>query len=292
MSTPPSNSRQFYLAYFDSNFSFVWGRLIAAGGAPSTCGTGNEYQGETSLRVAIDASAGLWATGMFCGSLETSNQMLMGNRDLFVLRVTADGSTVVGLAAGDGDGGTFQVSRAIVATSDGGAIVAGDFEGGLAFDGIPALTQYGGRDLFVAKLSSDLSVEWAKSYGGPSNETARDLALGADGTIYLAGSFTGQTDLGSGLVGRADDVERVFWMRLELPAQSEIEAGAEPIHAHVFGDAYTMDAKNNGARRIAEASDGRVWLAGRIEGELSFDGTPMGTLAAEYPSGFVALFEP
>jgi hypothetical protein len=87
-------------------------------------------------------------------------------------------------------------SATIAADADGNCIAAGDFfSGSVSFD---SWTITGGthQDLFVVKYSSAGAVRWAVSpqpsgSGETSDTDGGDLAVGADGSIFVTGDFAG-----------------------------------------------------------------------------------------------------
>lgn len=53
--------------------------------------------------------------------------------------------------------------------------------------GLPSVTSQGYEDAFVAAFTPTGAVDWAITFGGSSSDLATGMALGTDGTIYLAG---------------------------------------------------------------------------------------------------------
>lgn len=51
-------------------------------------------------------------------------------------------------------------------------------------------------DVFVAKYGEDGAVLWDRLFGGFGRQRAESVTIGADGTIYLAGRYTGVLDFG------------------------------------------------------------------------------------------------
>ena len=87
--------------------------------------------------------------------------------------------------------------RVVAVDGSGNLVVAGYFQGTVDFGG-GALVSAGGMDLFVAKFTAAGAHVWSKRFGGTGDEIVRSIGLDASGNIFVAGSFSGQTDLGGG----------------------------------------------------------------------------------------------
>jgi trimeric autotransporter adhesin len=96
--------------------------------------------------------------------------------------------------SGGGVGSEGTASR-VAATSDGGAVVAGAFNSspftlGSGVNQV-VLTPVGTQDVFVAKFARDGTLQWARSGGGTGTDSVAGLVELADGSIVLAGTFSG-----------------------------------------------------------------------------------------------------
>jgi hypothetical protein len=112
------------------------------------------------LGVAADAHGSAYLTGQFTGG------------SLFVVKFDPHGN-LVWQRTWEGGG----VSDAIAVGSDGSVYVAGTtFTSGA-----------GHADALLLKLDAAGDVVWAQTWGGPVGDFAHDLAIGADGGIYIAG---------------------------------------------------------------------------------------------------------
>ncbi len=104
-------------------------------------------------------------------------------------------------------GGTGTDSaRAIGIDANGDYLISGYFKGKGIFD-----TEFTTEDAnaYLAKLSGkDGSVVWAKEMGGKSADTADALAVAADGSTVVAGSMSGEFNVGDGVLNSAgaDDI--------------------------------------------------------------------------------------
>jgi hypothetical protein len=80
---------------------------------------------------------------------------------------------------------------ALIQTSDGGFLLAGEtISSDDAFG--PHL---GSRDVFLIKLSPDLTTQWIRSYGGSSIDAVEDLLEVEDGFVVAGESQSTDLDL-------------------------------------------------------------------------------------------------
>ncbi|MBN2477368.1 MAG: cadherin-like domain-containing protein [Pirellulales bacterium] len=153
---------------------------------------------------------------------------------------------------------------AVAGDPQGNVYIAGQVEGPVDFDpgaGQHYLRDAGGADAFVAKYSATGSLIWARRIGGADDDQVRAMALGADGSVYIAGLFQGTASMGpnqeSDLLysAGADDV---FVCRLSplgdlIWARQLGGVGRELVESVALGD------------------DGSVYTAGAFEGTVDFD---------------------
>lgn len=119
-----------------------------------------------------------------------------GNADFWILKLAPDGSINWQKRYG---GAGRDIARALVRSSDGGYLAAGETN---SFGG-------GGKDYWLVKLAADGAVLWQRAYGGPGDEIAFSVREISDG-IAIAGS---SASFGAG----ATDA----WL-LKLDAQGQI----------------------------------------------------------------------
>jgi hypothetical protein len=104
-------------------------------------------------------------------------------------------------------GGGLNDTAGVVAIDSGGNyVVAGTFSSTATF-GTQVLTSAGGRDIFIAKLGSDGTVQWARAFGGAGDEFVNAIVLDGNNNIFLGGRFEGSGNFGSGArlsAGRSD----------------------------------------------------------------------------------------
>lgn len=175
---------------------------------------------------------------------------------------TGTGGAPVALAWADGygvDADSDQRAFSVTAAADGGAIVAGDFEGSLTVGSLPALQNTEGRDAFVFALDPSGAPLWLTGFTGLGDQIAQRAVPAPDGGVLVAGTFT-QT-----LVFSGDDV-------------GETPSGKDGFLARLDADrdlVWLLRASGDGAQTIqsvALAATGEAIIAGTFEGALDLGG--------------------
>ena len=150
---------------------------------------------DQALGIAVDASGAAYVTGETVstqasfpdtvGPDTTSN----GGSDAFVAKVRPDGSGLV--YAGYIGGSGFDIGFSIAVDGSGAAYVIGtsaSSEASFPVTGGPDLTNNGGADGFVAKVSPDGSgLVYAGYIGGAGDERGWGIALDASGAAFVTG---------------------------------------------------------------------------------------------------------
>ncbi|MEO0179808.1 MAG: hypothetical protein ABIM74_04690 [candidate division WOR-3 bacterium] len=99
----------------------------------------------------------------------------------------------------------YDYARAIVQKADGGYLIAG----------YTSSFGAGGGDFFLASISTDGDLLWAKVYGGSGDDLAYDLALVPGGHVIVVGE---SLSFGMGgydaVVFRADPSGNLVWIRV------------------------------------------------------------------------------
>jgi hypothetical protein len=132
-------------------------------------------------------------------------------------------------------GGTSdEYAHAIVADSAGNLIVVGEFQGSFTV-GATTYTSNGGRDIFVAKLSTSTgAISWIKTMGGSDQDIALVVAVDASNDIYVAGSFSTSVDFGGGVVASSGNTDGFAFKLTSAGAF----AWAKPIGGSGFDSAW------------------------------------------------------
>ena len=94
-----------------------------------------------------------------------------------------------------GVGDDLGVSIAIAPNGD--LVAAGSFENTIALGGAP-FTSAGQEDVWVARYHADGSFVWSSHFGSIDSDVPTDIAVDANGDVYVVGTFSGPIDFGGG----------------------------------------------------------------------------------------------
>ncbi|RKR00163.1 outer membrane protein assembly factor BamB [Maricaulis maris] len=109
----------------------------------------------------------------------TDGQTLKGEQDLVLAKYDSTGNRVWSRVLGAAESAQ---GLSIATDSSGNVVVAGKVEGGLGDS-----TQIGGSDSIVVKYSASGVEQWNQRFGGTKDDQAGTVAIGDDGTVYVAG---------------------------------------------------------------------------------------------------------
>lgn len=162
----------------------------------STFINGNVYSWQDrSNGVTADAFGNNYVTGFFKGSSITlgpnicSNFNLLGNADFFLAKYNSMGNIIWGRSGG---GGTNDISYSVATDASGNVIITGSFDSPTMTIGTFTLINsgIGFKDVFVAKYDSSGTLQWAKRFGGASDDEGKSISTDAAGNVYVTGNFS------------------------------------------------------------------------------------------------------
>lgn len=149
--------------YGSTGFDRAESIIPVAGGGYAMIGRAGENDGD--FNVDVTGSSDAWF-GILDESLNLVSQLGFG-------------------------GNSLDEGMALIQTSDGGFLLAGEtISSDDAFG--PHL---GSRDVFLIKLSPDLTTQWIRSYGGSSIDAVEDLLEVEDGFVVAGESQSTDLDL-------------------------------------------------------------------------------------------------
>ncbi len=167
--------------------SLVYSTLIGGSGTDQGFGIDTDANGNAYISgITYDAATDYPTTA---GAYDETHN---GSSDLFVTKLSADGSTLAYSTFVGSDGTEGSWSK-IAVDDDGNAYVNGEtWFFSTDFPTTPGAydeTFNGGTDVFVVKLSSDgSSLIYSTLIGGTGTEGSRDIAINSAGNAYIIGT--------------------------------------------------------------------------------------------------------
>lgn len=249
-----TGNRDVYVVKIDADGNWQW-----------AASAGTTGQGDIARAITVLADGSAIVTGYFRGTMifagsSVPNLVSVGQEDVFVAKIDASGTWVWATKAGstsvDGTQGP-DVGRAIVALSDGSAVVTGYFQGSATFGSLAPVVSSGERDVFVARIDPDGAWQWVSSAGGTGVDAGLGLAVLPGDDVIVTGDFTGSIEFGAlgpmTSIGGSD----VFVARV-----SSAGVWAWQTSAGGTGD--------DSGTAIAAHVDGAIGVAGSFSGSATF----------------------
>jgi hypothetical protein len=176
---PGLGGNDIFACKLDSSGNWLW--------AKQTGSAGND----SGQAIALDSSSNVFVTGQYNGSLISVFKLNSAGTPL-----TANAS----LGTGNGTG------RGITVDYYGSVFITGYLSGSLTFGTIP-FTSFGGKDIFVAKLTNNLVWDWVRQAGGTGDDEGNSIGVDSYGNTYSTGGFNGTAQFGTlSLTARDSDV--------------------------------------------------------------------------------------
>ena len=224
-------------------------------------------EGATTTNVAVTPDGAVVITGYFDGIVdfgggthENEDYASSGinSSDIFVARFTSDGmyewSTVF-----NGD----QVDRpeGIAVDDSENVYLTGYFEETLTV-GATQLTSQGlaDDDVFLAKLDSTGTVQWATRFGGDDRDRGMDIDVDGPGNIYLIGEFEGTASFGTGDLSSNNDSHDVF--------VAKYSTEGDPNWVEIFGG----QRDDMGEAIAYDDTNGAIYVTGGYRGDNALIG--------------------
>ncbi|UZR99110.1 SBBP repeat-containing protein [Chondrinema litorale] len=196
--------------------------------------------------IAVDLSGNVYASGIFnkaiCDfgngvSIEHSGD---GNEDIFLVKYDANGNAQWAKSINGSQSflrDDFKSNTCIVVDHLGNVHLAGSYETktldlfyAMPFNNIlvnrdkATIRNFGAKDIFIAKYSSDGEFVWIKGIGGKNKDEAKSIAVDKFGNLYLAAYSE-------------SPFMKVYNLRNTIP---------EPFNENNIGDTYLIKLNSNG----------------------------------------------
>ncbi|WP_167546990.1 SdrD B-like domain-containing protein [Stieleria maiorica] len=233
--------------------------------------------------VGTDSDGNLYVSGRFQNTVDfdpgpnTFERSSRGSIDIFVAKYSASGAFIWAETFG---GSSADEAKSIDIANDGSVLISGSYQDVAEFgtgNQSTQLTSNGSTDAFVAKLDSDGNLRWARSVGSTSTDSADDVAVAGDGSVFAVGSFRNTPDFDPGendFELSATGIDGFIW---------KLGSDGEFIWAGRVGGSSTVNAK-----RVALSSTGNAIVAGTFLGNLDVD--PSVGVSALASSGSADVF--
>jgi WD40 repeat protein len=229
----------------------------------------------TTSAVATDAEGYSYAVGTIAGDLGANR--LAGTSDLYLTKLDSEGKVVWQQTLGTAATAT---GTAVTVAANGDIVVAGTVTGN--FKGATA-----DGDMAVARFSANGDEQFASLVRNFGADSASAVAVGSDGTVYVAGKTA--SGGGDGYIARLSATGQVQERRtidsggsdsvkaLAIGADGDLlaltnESGTAKLHKIAAGSLTTesapvVDLGSRDARAIAVGADGQIAVGGASNGD-------------------------
>jgi hypothetical protein len=263
----PTGVEAIYVVKLNSFGNGVWCKEFGSAGSQS------------GYAIAVDGDGEVLVTGALTGTADFGMGPLTskGARDVFVLKLDANGSPLWGNQYGDA---SDQAAGSIAVDAQKNIILAGTFAGSISFGG-PTYTAVGTADIYVAKLDPTGAYLWSKQFGDTTGNTSALAVVDPSGDVALAGAYFGSVDFGGDNLISAGDSD-LYLAKL---------AGNDGSHmwSKRFGDANRQESA-----AIALDAAGNPLLTSSCDGTVDFGGGPLVSAGGPANGGediFIAKFD-
>lgn len=262
-----AGSQDMFVAKLDSDGRTLWARRF--GGAAGA--GGNEISVLRNGEIAVSATAD--------GDFTVDGQTWRfggGQRDSYAMRLSADGA-VRWVTPFNGPG-TERI-RAIDMNDAGEVFVGFQYRGSISAAG-RVLRSQGDWDGAIAKLDPNGNPVWMLPVGGADLDNVRGVAAGPNGSVYIAGRFSGPAvmiDREVPSIGRRGDD---FLARLG--------GNGAPMWIVSFGG----PGVGSGAEIVADANGVIASALADRQVTIRLNRDVIGTLEASGPTPYLAAFTP
>ena len=161
-----------FIAKYDSLGNRVWVKLLGS--------TSNESG--VAITVGLDNS--IYVTGYTGGDLDDNRHI--GRDDVFITKFDSSGNKIWTKIYGTS---LSELPYDITTSKDGSIYMVGGTEARTA-----AQANSGFTDALITKYDQSGKLIWVKLIGSTSPDWAKSIAVGSDGSIYVAGDTTGNID--------------------------------------------------------------------------------------------------
>jgi hypothetical protein len=204
------------LIKFGGDASLIWSNIYGDSGSFHPEG------------IAVDGENNIIMTGFFKGRLDFGGDIFFGSDEtIFLAKFDASGNHIWSHVYG---GSYWDRGYEVCVDGEDNIFFTGSFVDTLDF-GSAILTSTWGDDVFLAKLDTDGSHLWSKSFGSSqSNESQYGKAMDIDatGNVILMGYFENTVDFGGGTLTSSSSYIDMFL--------AKFDTGGNHLWSKVLGD--------------------------------------------------------
>lgn len=173
-----------FIAKYSSTGAYLWAKRLG--------GLSNDH----AYSITTDNNSNIIVTGYFAGTADFGGGSLTsaGGADIFIAKYLPTGAYMWAKRIG---GSGSDIGWSVTTDSSDTIVVTGHFSGSVDFGG-GLLTSAGGKDILVAKYSTNGAHIWSNSFGSPTDDCSYGVAVDGYGNVLLTGIFTGTIDFGGG----------------------------------------------------------------------------------------------
>jgi hypothetical protein len=164
--------------------------------------SGSSYGACYPSGIGVDGAGNVYTTGWFSGTVNFDPHgtfVLNSGASFasFVTKLNAAGNLVWAkqFATGTSSSSLETAVHSLAVDGTGAVYLTGSFTGTTSFNpaGGGSLTSAGSYDIFVSKLDTNGTFQWAVSAGGSGYDSGNGIAVDGFGDIYIAGSIAAGT---------------------------------------------------------------------------------------------------
>lgn len=247
-------SNDIFVQKLDANGNHQW--VYTAGS------TGDDR----AVDVVVDPSGFVFVTGYFQGTVDfdgsilNSNTVSEGNDDVFLVKLQSAGN-YVRVYSGGGAGEDNPTSMTV--DDSGNIYIAGNTEGG-SFDpeASTEIGNAGGKDAFYMKFNSFPTFQWAYALGSTGDDSANDVAIYNNSSLFIGGEFEGTVDFNASAVAAANRTSTGGKDAYVLRVSASNSA---------YGDLTTFGGTSDDIATGVAFNDDGAYVTGSFGGTVDFD---------------------
>jgi len=251
-----------FILKLNTNGEFVWAKNIGKKGTFP-----NEYH--LASNITIDPFGKIIISGFFLGIIELNFaapphylNSPINIQNLFVIKIEPNGELIWAKQTHSAPNGNCA-SIGLATDKHGSVFVSGNFDKSINFNNDSlnefVLTSIGlNNNIFILKLNSNGSFEWAKRYATGGLVYFRAISFDPQGSLVLLGQYRGSTDFNPNFGEiRTSPAGSVFVLKVDLDG--------------VFQWVKTLPLYNNNYLRIDINHKGEIYIGAHFSGSINLD---------------------